>query len=83
MNRYAPSRINPFVGIAAVAMTAATFVIAVAVPSRLAPTGSEATALAAWKPATTRAVEVTVLPAIEVVGLRDATLAERHYKRPG
>jgi len=83
MNRYAPSRINPFVGIAAVAMTAATFVVAVAVPSRLAPTGVDATALAAWKPATARAVEVTVLPPIEVIGLRDTNFAERHHKRPG
>jgi len=83
MNRYAPNRINPFVGIAAIAMTAVTFVVAVAVPPRLAPTGSEATAFAAWKPAATRTVEVTVLPAIEVIGIRDATLAERHHKRPG
>jgi hypothetical protein len=83
MNRYPPTRINPFIGAAAVAMTAATFVLAVGVPSSMAPVGSDETALAASRPATTGVVEVTVMPAIEVIGLRDSAVAERQHKRRG
>jgi len=83
MNRYSPSRINPLTAIAAVAMTTFTFVLAVGVPSSIAPTGSDRALLAAAKPATAKAIEVIVMPAIEVIGTRDTTVAERHSKQRG
>jgi hypothetical protein len=80
MNRYPPSRINPLVGIAAVAMSALTFILAVGVPSSIAPTQTDATTLAKSAPAT---VEITILPRIEVIATRDTTVANRQSKPRG
>lgn len=80
MNRYPPSRINPLVGIAAVAMTALTFVVAVGAPSSMAPASPGATASTKAAPAS---VEIAILPAIEVIGMRDATIANHQSKPRG
>jgi hypothetical protein len=80
MNRYPPSRINPFVGVAAVALSALTFILTVGVPSSLAPTYPDATTLAKSVPAD---VEITILPPIEVIATRDTTVANRHSKPRG
>ena len=80
MNRYPPSRINPLVGIAAIAMTALTFVVAVGVPSSMAPANPGMTISAKATPAS---VEIAILPAIEVIGMRDATIANRQSKPRG
>ncbi|MEO8675705.1 MAG: hypothetical protein ABI569_09000 [Casimicrobiaceae bacterium] len=78
MNRYQPNRFNPMMGIAAVAMTALTFVLAVGVPSGLAAAGPDATSLAASLPVGTAATEVAIIPSrIEVIGSRDTTVADR------
>ncbi len=77
MNRYPPSRISPFVGFAAVAMSALTFILAVGVPSSLAPTYPDATTLAKSAPAD------VILPPIEVVATRDTAVANRHSKPRG
>ena len=82
MNRYPPARINPFAGIAAVAMSALTFTLAVGVPSRIAPTHGGATVLTAARSAPDT-VEVVILPAIEVIAVRDTTVAERQSKPRG
>jgi hypothetical protein len=80
MNRFPPSRINPLVGIAAVAMTALTFVVAVGVPSSIAPTSAGATINAKAAPAS---IEIAILPAIEVIGMRDASVANGQGKPRG
>jgi len=41
MNRYQPRQFHPFVAFAAAAMTALTFILAVGVPSSLAPAGDD------------------------------------------
>ena len=82
MIRYQPRRFHPFVGIAAAAMTALTFVLSVGVPSSLAPTGGEAALAANAKARAIPAMEVAIiLPRIDVVGVRDTTVAERHQKQ--
>mgnify|MGYP001214700697 CR=1 FL=1 len=84
MNPYQPARFNPMMGIAAVAMTALTFVLAVGVPSGLAPAGPDSTALAASKAVDKAAIEVAIIPShIEVVGTRDTTMADRQHGRRG
>jgi hypothetical protein len=80
MNRYPPSHINPLVGIAAVAMSALTFILTVGVPSSIAPTQPDATTLAKSVPAT---VEIAILPRIEVIATRDTTVANRQSKPRG
>jgi hypothetical protein len=77
MKRYAPFRFRPVFGMAAVAMTAATMALAVGVPVALAPDAPDSAALAAL--AATRAAPATevpiVLPRIDVVGVRDDSVA--------
>jgi hypothetical protein len=81
MNRYEPRRFHPFVGIAAAAMTALTFALSVGVPSSLAPTGRDVALAANAKARARGAIEVAIiLPRIDVVGLRDTTVAERQQK---
>jgi hypothetical protein len=82
MNRYPPARINPFVGIAAVAMSALTFTLAVGFPSSIAPTRPDATTLAKSAPAPAT-VEIAILPPIEVIAVRDTTVANRQSKPRG
>ena len=78
MNRYQPRRFHPFVAFAAAAMTALTFILAVGVPSSLAPAGAD-TALAAA--AKMRAIDVAIILApIDVIGMRDTTVAGRQNK---
>ena len=78
----ATPRFNPFVGIAAVAMTALTFILAVGVPSSLAPAGPTIRRLRAA--AKTRAIEVAIILApIDVIGMRDTTVAGRQNKPRG
>ena len=78
MNRYQPRRFHPFVAFAAMAMSALTFILAVGVPSSLAPAGSES-ALAAG--AKTRAIDVAIiLSPIDVIGMRDTTVAGQQHK---
>jgi len=80
MNRYQPTRFNPMTGIAAIAMAALTFVLAVGVPAGLAPTGHDATTLAASKALGKAATEVAIVPSrIEVIGSRDTTMADRQH----
>lgn len=81
MNRYPQARVNPLVGVAAIAMSALTFVLAVGVPSSIAPTHPGASVMAA-KPAPA-SVEIAILPAIEVIAVRDATVANRQSKPRG
>jgi len=79
MNHYPARRFHPFVALAAAAMTVFTFILAVGVPSSLAPAGSDA-ALAAG--AKTRAVDVAIILApIDVIGMRDTTVAG-HPNKP-
>jgi Mg2+/Co2+ transporter CorB len=80
MNRYPPARINPFVGVAAVAMSVLTFTLAVGVPSSIAPTHPDATTLTKSAPVT---VEIAILPPIEVIAVRDTTVANRQSKPRG
>jgi hypothetical protein len=82
MNRYPPARINPFVGIAAVAMSVLTFTLAVGVPSSIAPTDGAATVLTSARSAPDT-VEIVILPAIEVIAVRDTTVADRQSKPRG
>jgi hypothetical protein len=71
--RYPRFRFRPAFGFAAVALSAATMVLAVGVPAALSPDRAAATADA---PATARAIEVAIVPAsIEVVGLRAEAFA--------
>jgi len=78
MNRYPSRRFHPFVALSAAAMTALTFILAVGVPSSLAPAGSDA-ALAAG--AKTRVTEVAVILApIDVIGMRDTAVAGQQNK---
>jgi len=79
MNRYPSSRINPLVGIAAVAMTALTFVVAVGAPSSMAP----APGVTARTKAAPASVEIAILPAIEVIGMREASIANHPSKPRG
>ncbi len=73
MQRYAPFRFRPAFALAAVALSAATISLAVGVPAALSPSPAGAAEASAADPA---GVEVTIVPArIEVVGLRDASIA--------
>jgi hypothetical protein len=84
MNRYQPNAFHPILGIAAVAMTALTFLLTVGVPSRVASVFADGPAQAAAARVPTGFVEVAIIPArIEVVGTRDTTVAERQAKRRG
>lgn len=84
MSRYQPNAFHPVLGIAAVAMTALTFVLAVGVPSRVAMAGADDTARAASTQVPRGFVEVAIIPArIDVVGIRDTTVADRQAKRRG
>ena len=78
MNRYPHARINPLVGVAAIAMSALTFALAVGVPSSIAPTHPGATLTAAKSAPVTG--EIAILPPIEVIAVRDATVANRQNK---
>jgi len=75
MKRYAPFRFHPAFGLAAVALTAATMTLAVGVPVALSPEGPAAPTMTVAR-AAPGAIEVTIIPArIEVVGVRDESLA--------
>lgn len=79
MNRYSPSAFHPVLGLAAIAMTALTFVFAVGVPLHIAADAAQTVAGAASQP-----VEVAIIPArIDVVGTRETTLADHHAKQRG
>lgn len=82
MNRYPPARLNPFVGVAAIAMSVLTFVLAVGVPSSIAPAHRDAMTLAATKSAPSP-VEIAILPAIDVIAVRDTTVANHPGKPRG
>ena len=78
MNRYQPRRFHPFVAFAAAAMSALTFILAVGVPSSLALGGSDSVLAAGAK---TRAIDVAIILApIDVIGLRDTTVADQQNK---
>lgn len=84
MNRYQPNAFHPVLGIAAVAMTALTLVLTVGVPSRVATAIADGAARAASTQVPQGFVEVAIIPArIDVVGVRDATVADRQAKRRG
>jgi len=73
--RYPRFRFRPAFAAAAVALSAATMLLAVGVPVALSPGHAAATAEA---PATSRSIEVAIVPAsIEVVGLRAEAVAAR------
>jgi len=78
MNSYPPARINPLAGVAAIAMSALTFALAVGVPSSIAPTRTDATLAAARSAPMTG--EIAILPPIEVIAVRDTTVANRQSK---
>lgn len=73
--RYAPSRFRPAFGMAAFALAAATMALLVAVPAAHSPVYPSASALNAGRTAPV-AVEVRIVPErIDVVGMRDESLA--------
>jgi hypothetical protein len=75
MKRYSPSKFRPAFGIAAVALSALTMMLAVGVPANLSNGGSDATTLAATRTAPA-ATEVAVnLGRIDVTGVRDTNVA--------
>ena len=84
MNRYQPNAFHPVLGIAAVAMTALTFVLAIGVPSRVAAPLVDGAAQAAATRVPAGFVEVAIIPArIDVVGVRDTTVADHQSKQRG
>ena len=84
MNEYRPSRFNAGTGIAAAAMMALTLVIAVVVPMTLAPAGPDSATLTGPARDAAGATEVAIIPSrIEVIGVRDTTLADRQNKPHG
>lgn len=73
--RYAPSRFRPAFGMAAFALAATTMTLLVVVPAALSPEYPAASALNARGTAPA-AIEVTIVPErIDVVGIRDESLA--------
>ena len=84
MNEYRPTRFNARAGIAAAAMMALTIVIAVVVPMTLAPAGPDSASLSLPLRHAVGATEVAIVPStIEVIGVRDTTLADRQNKPHG
>lgn len=68
MNHYESPSFHPFIGIAAVVMTALTIVVTVLVPVGLSPLGNESAMLAKRA---TEATEASINPArIDVIGIR-------------
>jgi hypothetical protein len=75
MKGYPSPKFRPVLGIAAVALSALTMVLAVGIPAGLAPEGTEAMTLAV-ETAAPAAVEVAIDPArVEVVGIRASSVA--------
>jgi hypothetical protein len=68
MNHYESPSFRPFIGVAAVAMTALTVVVTVLVPVSFSPLGTESTTLAKRDAGAT---EASINPArIDVIGIR-------------
>jgi hypothetical protein len=82
MIRYEPPRYHVVFGIAAVAMMALTFALAVGIPAEIAPSAPDTMAQAA-KGLSTAVTGVVIIPAIEVVGERETNVAGRLIKPRG
>jgi hypothetical protein len=84
MNRYQPPRSPWTFGVASVALMALTFALAIGVPTSLIPAVPDTRTIAASHRMATGATTVAVIPArIEVVGVKDTKVADRHSKPRG
>jgi hypothetical protein len=84
MNDYRPNRFHAAAGLAAGAMMALTLAIAVVLPMHLVRTGPDSATLTGPSRDAAVATEVAIIPSrIDVVGIRDTTVAERQNKQRG
>jgi len=81
MNRYESATPRAAFGIAALAMTALVIGLSVVLPAKLEPRG-EQRALAVAPIVRTDATEVAVIPAVDVIAVREPQMVQDHSRQP-